>query len=97
MPICSSRQIAASRPAMISARSPSVSCDAVAGFEHHERGVDPGKFREPRAPRAFVGGQKPFEENRSVGNVATENVVSTEEAPGTAITAWPAAQPRAPA
>ena len=35
---------------------------AVAGFEHHQRGVDPGKLREPRPPRDFLGWQKSLEE-----------------------------------
>ena len=34
----------------------------VAGFEHHERSVDPGELREPRSPRDFLGGQKSLEE-----------------------------------
>ena len=35
---------------------------AVAGFEHHQRRVDPGKLGQPRPPRAFLGRQKSLEE-----------------------------------
>ena len=35
---------------------------AVAGFEHHQRGVNPGKLHEPRPPRDFLGRQKSLEE-----------------------------------
>ena len=65
---------------------------AVAGFEHHQRGVDPGKFGEARPPRDLLGRQESLEEKPVGGSAATESAVSTEEAPGTAITAWPAAQ-----
>ena len=34
----------------------------VAGFEHHQRGVDPRELRQPRAARGLPGRQKPFEE-----------------------------------
>ena len=56
---------------------------AVAGFEHHKRGVDPRQFREPRrAARPALAGKNPSKKNRSVGSAATESAVSTEDAPG---------------
>ena len=39
-----------------------------------------------------LAGKNPSKKNRSVGSAATESAVSTEDAPGTAITAWPAAE-----
>ena len=35
---------------------------AIAGFEHHQRRVDPGELGEPRAARMLPGGQKALEE-----------------------------------
>ena len=53
---------------------------AVAGFEHHQRGIDPRKFGKPRAPRApAFGGKNPSKKNRSVGSAATDSAVSTED------------------
>ena len=64
----------------------------VAGFEHHKRGVDPRKFCQPRARALCLCGKNPSKKNRSVGNAATASADSTEEGPGSAITAKPAAQ-----
>jgi len=41
---------------------------------------------------ASLAGKKPSKKNRSVGSAATESAVRTDDAPGTATTAWPAAQ-----
>ena len=46
-----------------------------------------------RARRAVsLEGRNPSKKNRSVGNAATASAASTDDGPGSAITAWPAAQ-----
>ena len=81
-----SRQIAASRPPMIAARSASVSCTRLPD----SNSTSVASIRDSSVSRArravCFGGRKPSKKNRSVGSAATASAVSTEDGPGSAIT-----------
>ena len=66
--------------------------DARPGLEQHQRGRNEPDLGDAGAPLAFAGGRNPSNMNRSVGKPATVSAASTAEAPGSAVTAWPAAR-----
>ena len=77
---------------MMAARSASVSCTRLPDSNI----TSVASIRESsvsRARRAVAfDGRNPSKKNRSVGSAATARAASTDDGPGSAITAWPRAQ-----